>query len=127
MAILYQYQGEGLLKTRVPVEVDEQEINDKIIAEKIKLGEEAVQRILDSKAGEYSYKLNGKGSILSACSYAGYDNPFRSESEQFLAWRGATWAFLYQFVNEITEGLKPMPETFEELVAILPKFEDFKK
>ena len=43
---------------------------------------QAVQNMLDSAA-----KAKGYDSILSACSYAAYPNPFQAEGQEFVAWR----------------------------------------
>ena len=71
----------------------------------------AVQNMLDSAA-----KAKGYDSILSACSYAAYPNPFQAEGQEFVAWRGAVWAKCYEILGEVKAGTRPVP-TVSELLA----------
>jgi hypothetical protein len=75
---------------------------------------EAVQEVLDTQAQELGYE-----NILSACSYSGYENPFKLESESFIVWRGAVWATCYQILGEVLAETRVMP-TIDELLAELP-------
>ena len=72
---------------------------------------EAVQNMLDNAA-----KAKGYDSILSACSYAAYPNPFQAEGQEFVAWRGAVWAKCYEILGEVEAGTRPVP-TVSELLA----------
>ena len=74
---------------------------------------EAVQNMLDNAA-----KAKGYDSILSACSYAAYPNPFQAEGQEFVAWRGAVWAKCYEILGEVEAGTRPVP-TVSELLAEL--------
>ena len=78
---------------------------------KIKQFEQAVQSHLDATA-----QSKGYDSILSACSYAGYANPFQSEGQLFTEWRGNVWAYCYDQADIFTG-------TVEEFIELLPKFE----
>ena len=71
----------------------------------------AVQNMLDNAA-----KAKGYDSILSACSYAAYPNPFQAEGQEFVAWRGAVWAKCYEILAEVEAGTRPAP-TVPELLA----------
>ena len=71
----------------------------------------AVQNMLDSAA-----KAKGYDSILSACSYAAYPNPFQAEGQEFVAWRGAVWAKCYEILGEVEAGTRTAP-TVPELLA----------
>ena len=71
----------------------------------------AVQNMLDNAA-----KKKGYDSILSACSYAAYPNPFQAEGQEFVAWRGAVWAKCYEILAEVEAGTRPAP-TVPELLA----------
>ena len=71
----------------------------------------AVQNMLDNAA-----KAKGYDSILSACSYAAYPNPFQAEGQEFVAWRGAVWAKCYEILGEVEAGTRPVP-TVSELLA----------
>ena len=72
---------------------------------------EAVQNMLDSAA-----KAKGYDSILSACTYAAYPNPFQVEGQEFVAWRGAVWAKCYEILAEVEAGTRAAP-TVSELLA----------
>lgn len=73
----------------------------------------AVQNMLDNAA-----KKKGYDSILSACSYAAYPNPFQAEGQEFVAWRGAVWAKCYEILGEVEAGTRTAP-TVTELLAEL--------
>ena len=75
----------------------------------------SIQNLFDSKAKEKDYD-----SILSACSYAGYDNPFRAEGEAYGVWRADCWQVGYQILAEVEAGTKPML-TIEEVLAEMPE------
>ena len=73
--------------------------------------EQAVQAHLDAVA-----KSKGYDSILSACTYAGYANPFQEEGQAFTKWRGDVWAYCYEQQNIFTGAV-------DEFILTLPKFE----
>lgn len=73
-----------------------------------------IQQMLDAKAQEKGYD-----NIVSACSYAGYDNPFRAEGEAYGVWRASCWQVGYALLAEVQTGTKPMP-TVEEVLALMP-------
>ena len=73
----------------------------------------AVQNMLDNAA-----KAKGYDSILSACTYAAYPNPFQAEAQEFVAWRGAVWAKCYEILGEVEAGTRLAP-TVSELLAEL--------
>lgn len=77
--------------------------------------ETAVQKKLDDHA-----KSKGYSDIVSACSYAGAPNPFQTESQNFVSWRGNVWATCYQILNDVNNGLRQIP-TESELLAELPQ------
>jgi hypothetical protein len=78
-----------------------------------------VQDILDTKAKEHGYD-----SIVSACSYAGYDNDFRAEGEKFGVWRAHIWQWGYALLADIKAGRKQIPTSLEEALEGMPKFND---
>jgi len=80
---------------------------------KLKELEVAVQRHLDSVA-----ESKGYDNIISACSYAGYTNPFQLEGQKFIEWRGAVWAQCYQMMNDWQAGTLPEPTEQEVLDAV---------
>lgn len=76
----------------------------------------AVQSILDRKA-----RSKGYDDIVSACSYAGYENEFEKEGRAFGVWRAKCWKWGYGLLSKyqntptkdipsIEEMLKTMPE-----------------
>lgn len=69
-----------------------------------------IQLMLDNKAKEYGYD-----SIMSACSYAGYDNPFRTEAEAFGIWRASCWTFLYEQLKNTEINVST-----QEMIAMMP-------
>lgn len=85
-----------------------------VFADKVTQYEAAVQAHLDSAAEAVGYD-----NILSACSYAGYANPFQAEGQSFLVWRGAVWQYCYAQVAAIQAQQRAQP-TVAELIAELP-------
>lgn len=85
-----------------------------VFADKVAQYETAVQAHLDSAALDVGYD-----NILSACSYAGYANPFQAEGQSFLVWRGAVWQYCYAQVAAIQAQQRTQP-TVAELIAELP-------
>lgn len=77
-----------------------------------------VQGILDTKAKEHGYD-----SIVSACSYAGYDNEFRAEGEKFGVWRAHIWQWGYTLLADIKAGRKAIPSSLKEALAGMPTYE----
>ena len=92
----------------------EPEYTEAEIAEQTKqMALTAVQNMLDNAA-----KAKGYDSILSACSYAAYPNPFQAEGQEFVAWRGAVWAKCYEILGEVEAGTRPAPTVAELLAEI---------
>lgn len=69
-------------------------------------------------------QTKGYDDVLSACSYAAVPNLFQAESIQFIAWRSAVWAYLYQEFGKVMGGLRELPVP-NDMIAELPKLEDF--
>ena len=95
------------------------EIVSKNLEELTALFKEKTQQLLDAKAREKGYD-----DILSACSYAGYDNDFRAEGEAFGIWRARVWKYGYGLLNAIAEGKHKMPKSFDEILAEMPTLEE---
>lgn len=85
-----------------------------IWADRTRVYEQAVQAHLDAAAQALGYD-----NILSACSYAGYTNPFQTEGQSFVSWRGAVWDYCYAQLAAVQAGTRTQP-TVDELIAELP-------
>lgn len=85
-----------------------------VFADAAKRYEVAVQAHLDSTA-----KTAGYDNILSACSYAGFANPFQVEGQKYVAWRGMVWEYCYEQLALVQSGARTAP-TVNELIADLP-------
>lgn len=51
---------------------------------------------------------------------AGFEGPFKEEGQAFAVWMDTCFAELYNFLQEVKAGVKPIPNNFEEVKAILP-------
>lgn len=89
-------------------------IKELSLEEKSKIIIDRVETLLNNEARAVGYD-----SILSACSYAGYPNPFQAEGQNFTEWRGNVWAKCYQILGEVEAGTRAEP-TVLELLAELP-------
>lgn len=74
-----------------------------------------IQNHLDNAAIEKGYD-----SILSASSYASFENPFQQEGIAFLQWRAACWAKGYEILEQVTNNEILIP-TEEQLILQLPE------
>lgn len=80
--------------------------------------EQRIQMHLDNVAHQHGYD-----NILSACSYAAYDNPYQQEGQRFVKWRGLVWQTAYQIMLDAQQGNRPMP-SIDDIINELPKFEE---
>lgn len=105
------------------IDDDVYKVSYKIVSKNLEeltaLFKEKTQELLDAKAREKGYD-----DILSACSYAGYDNDFRAEGEAFGIWRARVWKYGYGLLSAIAEGKHKMPKSFDEILAEMPTLEE---
>ena len=126
MAVLLTYLLSDATMKRTILNVSTNEIEivedlDKLyeptVEEKITILKNSVQSKQDSEAVKKGYD-----NILSACSYAGFANPFQAEAQAFLIWRAGCWEKCYQIMAEVQGGTRPFP-TVDELLAELPSLQ----
>lgn len=78
-----------------------------------------VQNILDTKAKERGYD-----NIVSAVSYAGYENPFRAQAEAYGKWRANVWSWGYALLGKIQSGeIDITTLSMNEVLKDMPKLE----
>ena len=74
---------------------------------------------LDAFAGTRNYS-----SMLSLCTYATSTNArFQAEAQYGVSARDATYARLYELLEEVTTGVRPAPTCFEDIEQELPALE----
>lgn len=80
---------------------------------------DATQERLDSFARTRNYD-----NILSACTYATSNIPkFAAEGQVAVNLRDATWAALYQILEEVQTGQRKAPTGFSDIEPLLPPLE----
>jgi hypothetical protein len=62
---------------------------------------------------------SGYTNIERACMYSSYPNPYWGESRSFVAWVGAVWAYCYEQVEQVKQGLREVP-TVPQIISELP-------
>ncbi|OYW87535.1 MAG: hypothetical protein B7Z23_13720 [Pseudomonadales bacterium 32-61-5] len=80
------------------------------------LFERAIQKRLDDFA-----RTRGYDNMLSVCTYAADPDPrFATEGQYCITVRGATWAVAYQILADVTNGIRSMPSSPEDIFPELP-------
>ena len=87
------------------------------IDEQRKAFNNAIENHLDKKAQELRYD-----NMMSARSYAGYDNPFQDEAIELAKWCGDCWVKAGEIEADVKSGDREMP-TIDQLLSELPKYE----
>lgn len=80
---------------------------------------QATQQRLDDFARTRNYD-----NIMSACTYATSTVPrFAAEGQYCVTARDNTWATLYQILDEVKAGTRPMPSGYADIEPLLPVLE----
>lgn len=80
---------------------------------------QAAQQRLDTFA-----RTRGYDGVLSACTYATSTVPkFAAEGQAAVNMRDATWARLYELLDEVQAGTRPVPAGFADIEPELPALE----
>lgn len=88
-----------------------------LIQSKQKAFNRAIEKHLDNKAKEFRYD-----NIMSARSYAGYDNPFQAEAQKLAVWASNCWVKAGEIEADVKAGKRDMP-TIDEVLSELPVYE----
>jgi len=117
-------KGDKFVYLTTKQEVEQEYINqaeqkqDELYFEEVKKQmDKAIQNMLDSKAQELRYD-----NMMSARSYAGYDNPFKDEAVRLATWCANCWAKAGEIEADVEAGNRPMP-TVEEVLSELPAYQ----
>jgi len=90
---------------------------DELIKDNKKAFDNAIQAHLDNKAKEFHYD-----NIMSARSYAGYENPFQDEATKLAVWSSNCWVKAGDIEADVKSGKRDMP-TIDEVLSELPVYE----
>ena len=93
------------------------QVAEMFIKEQVKALSSAIQTELDNKANESHYD-----SMMSARSYAGYENPFQAEAQKLAVWASSCWVVAGQIEADVQSGNRDMP-TIDEVLSELPIYE----
>ena len=109
--------GAWIVRDKTQLELEQEELAR---IQKIKTSiVKTTQDRLDSFARTREYD-----GILSACTYAtSPTTKFATEGQYCVAQRDATWAKLYEILNEVESATRPMPNNFSEIETELPILE----
>ena len=114
---LYELVGEGILKTAVPVTIDEVAVKTNQLQTLQSLGTSIVDQYLDTIAKQHGY-----ADIISARSYTGFTNQFQDESQRFVAFSAECWSTAFSIFDGVINHGNNSP-TIEEFKAQLPTFQ----
>jgi hypothetical protein len=67
-------------------------------------------------------KTRNYDDVKSVATYVNSSVPqFKAEAERVIALRDQSYANLYQFIQEVTTGVKPVPKSYAEVQVVLPE------
>ena len=104
------------LDVEIETKAKELEMND-IVEQAQKAFNNAIQTHLDNKAKEFRYD-----NMMSARSYAGYENPFQAEAQKLAVWASSCWVKAGEIEADVQAGNREMP-TIDEVLSELPIYE----
>lgn len=82
---------------------------------------ESISRMAQKRLDDFA-KTRGYDGILSACTYAtDTDHKFNTEGQYCVAARGSTWRKLHEIMNEVEQGIRPMPSGYPDIEPELPE------
>jgi hypothetical protein len=102
------------------------EIESSIIPPAPPTSEEIEKEIVTSTQDRLDFfaRTRNYDGILSACTYAtSPTNKFKVEGQYCVDSRDATWSKLYDILNEVQSGTRPMPSGYKEIEPELPVLE----
>lgn len=114
---MYRWEGEGVLKHKVPVEVDLDELDNRLYEQTIAVCERAIKKTIHDEATKLGYDNE-----LSLCSYAAVENPYREEAENFIQWKASCWKALYDYSDSVKETPGSCLSA-EEILKLIPQFQ----
>lgn len=89
------------------------------VEQKIMEIQSRLQMVMDSKAAERGYD-----NIFTALTYIDSKNPkFKAEALALKDWRDEMWTEGYDYIDKIEKGEFEVPNTWEDVEKLLPKFE----
>jgi hypothetical protein len=81
--------------------------------------EKAIDNHIDQVAKDKGYGRDGLSPSAACLGYAAYENAYQAEAVAFGQWIASLWPVVYQVMNDVETGLRPVP-TRDELIAELP-------
>jgi hypothetical protein len=113
---MFKWVGEGVLKRRVPVNVDLDEVAERVCRQHQETCERLIHNDINDKARELGYE-----SELSLCSYAGVENQYQKEAQNFIKWKANCWSVLRDYFSSIAD--KPSEcLSVEQIMHMIPKY-----
>ena len=105
---------ESLLVSALPDEVAPAP-HEPSLPERIAAFESALDAHLDNTARQRRYDNR-----MACALRAGYPGPFQAEGIAFASWMDACNALAYQLLAEVMQGTRPMPDSPQALIDLLP-------
>ena len=108
----YRFDGVSVVKEYTVVDIEPEVLADQL--------RDAVVAATQSRLDAWAKTRNYDG-ILSLCTYATSTvSKFAAEGQAGVNARDATWAKLYQILDDVKQGLRPVPSGYDEIEPELP-------